>query len=74
MDGRAPYPRWKLEGIYESNLCPRRAVTDESRAWLELYGHYAKGHLWARGAVEDQPAIYLQAMQVVAATVSNPDG
>lgn len=74
MDGRSPWRRWALADVYDSDLCPRQAVTDESREWLALYAHYAKGHLLRAGGVEDQPAIYLQAMRVIASAVSEAHG
>lgn len=69
MDGRQGFPRWRLEGIYESNVCPRRVVTDDSARWLSLYPHYEKGHLLMRGALSDQPAIFIDAMALIASTI-----
>jgi hypothetical protein len=70
VDGRAGFPRWKLAGVYESDLCPRQTITDDSRRWLSLYPHYDKGHLFARGGLSDQPALYLDVMSLIAQTVS----
>ena len=70
MDGRASYPRWKLAGIYDSNECPRRTLTDDSRRWLSLYPHYEKGHLFVAGALADQPHLYLDVMSVIAQAIT----
>ena len=69
IDGQAAYERWQL-GDWKSSRCPRRAVSPESRFWLDLYSHYAKGHLYASGGVSDQPAVYLDVMALISSYVS----
>ena len=68
VDGRAPYPRWTLDGE-TTNECPRQRVTDDSRRWLSLYPHHEKGHLFLAGGISDQPAIYLEAMTTIASAI-----
>lgn len=65
-DGVNPYPQWTLEGVFESTSeCPRRMVTDDIWPWLRLYSFYESGHLYRRGGIEDQPAIYLAVMRLI---------
>lgn len=70
VDGQAGFPRWKLADIYESNVCPRTVVTDDSKRWLEVWRHYEQGHLLAAHGLLQQPAIYIEAMGVITATVA----
>lgn len=72
-----PYPKWSVPGVYEgaeSHRCPRREVTQASREWLALYGHYGKGHLALAGGSLEQPAIYLEAMALIAAIAGGLHG
>ncbi len=69
MDGVAPFERWELAGVIKTNKCPRRMISDDSSAWIALYGHYKAGHLAYSGGVLEQPAIYLEAMRLIDATV-----
>jgi len=39
-------------------------VTQESMFYFKLHKHYLKGNLWAAGGVSDQPAVYLQIMEL----------
>jgi hypothetical protein len=67
VDGFSPIPRWEIRGVIEADRqCPRQRLTGADFNWVELYGHYKAGHLLRAGGIEDQPAIYLEAMQTVA--------
>lgn len=33
--------------------------------WLRLFRHYRDGHLWRAGGIGDQPARYLEAMELL---------
>ena len=72
MNGEASYERWQLDG-WKSRRCPRTLITKESQAWLDLYSHYVKGHLYRAGGVEDQPALYLEAMRIIAGYVAEAE-
>lgn len=71
MDGRERYPKWKLEGVHDdAYACPRRAITPESGRWLDLFHHYDKGHLLRSGAIEDQPALFMDAMKTITQAIA----
>jgi hypothetical protein len=77
VDGRQPHPKWILAGVHEgedSYRCPRQLVTQASREWLVLYQHYGKGHLAFSGGALEQPAIYLEAMGLIAANAGSIHG
>lgn len=45
-----------------STGCPWHEVTEFAKHCGNLYSHYKAGFLWRMGAIEDQPAWYLDAM------------
>jgi hypothetical protein len=49
----------------ETNHCPRRAMSEDSRGWIALYAHYQDGHLLEAGGIYQQPTIYLEAMRCI---------
>lgn len=66
VDGLSPIPRWELRGVIDADRrCPRQRVGDAEGFWLELYGHYKAGHLLRAGGIENQPAMYLDAMHTI---------
>jgi hypothetical protein len=76
VDGEAKFPRWGTEGeplfsddqgndSQTTRSCPRRQVTDESAYLLSLYSHYRAGHLLEAGGVNQQPAKFMTAMQII---------
>ena len=69
-DGNAGFERWQIGEQWKSRVCPRRLVTTESNAWLNLYSFYRSGHLLVAGGVIDQPAIYLNVMNAIATMVA----
>lgn len=55
-----------MPGVIEkSPHCWRRQITPDSQFMLELHVHYRAGHLAVAGGVLDQPARYLEAMQLI---------
>ncbi len=69
-DGVSPIARWEIKGVVEADtVCPRRRVTDDDWYLVDLYQHYVAGHLLHAGGIADQPAIYLDAMQEIAAGI-----
>jgi hypothetical protein len=49
-----------------SSICPRKQIEDEDASpWIQIYGHYANGHLYRAGGVADQPAIYMEIMRLI---------
>lgn len=71
VDGQASVDRWEIKGVIKTRTCPRRLITDESRAWIDLFRHYRAGHLCFAGGVADQPVVYLDAMQIIEQEVSS---
>jgi hypothetical protein len=73
VDGVSPIPRWTLEGVMaDSYICPRKQIEGENVGpWLDLYSHYAAGHLYEAGGVSDQPAIYMQVMRLIQGAVKD---
>jgi len=58
--------RFRLPDGSTGSGCPWEACDPGALLLLSLYPHYEAGHLWARGGVAEQPAIYLEAMAVIA--------
>lgn len=56
--------------MLESRICPKPMVTERSHLLLDLYRHYDNRHLLVAGGLMDQPAAYLQAMQIIAGAVT----
>lgn len=54
-------------------MCPRGAIPRDWPAIVGLFGHYQDGHLWTGGGVRDQPAIYLDLMDLIATWVKKLD-
>lgn len=73
MDGVAGFERWELQGVIKTRHCPRRMVTPDSAAWIDLFSHYKAGHLAIAGGVLDQPQAYLEAMRLIGNTVDQND-
>jgi len=40
-------------------------ITPFSDSLIGLYLHYKNGVLWTAGGINEQPAIYLQAMEII---------
>jgi hypothetical protein len=55
-----------------SRECPRLSLGPEQREWIDLYRHYAAGHLYCAGGVRDQPAIYLHVMRLIESVANAP--
>jgi len=81
VDGESTFPRWQVKGepvfpdgqggyVLATRSCPRRMVSDESLFLLSLYRHYKAGHLYESGGVSNQPAKYLEAMQLIEVAVN----
>jgi hypothetical protein len=64
--GPAAYPRWSIPGVLEdSRTCPKPKVTQQSVALLRLFKHYRHGLLPLNGGLMDQPAAYIEAMEII---------
>jgi hypothetical protein len=72
VSGDAGYVKWQLPGLipWESRICPRKLVTPETRAWLQIYSTYKAGFLLVAGGILDQPAIYINAMTTIDSLVA----
>lgn len=45
-------------------------VSSESSHFLRLYRHYDAGFLYAAGGIENQPNVYLEAMECIGAELA----
>jgi hypothetical protein len=61
--GNAESP-FEINGI-EYHTCPVKLITAETWEYLTLYSHYKNGHLLFGGGIADQPAKYLEIMQII---------
>lgn len=52
---------------------PRNQITKMSAMFLNMYGHYKKGHLPFSGGIYNQPATYEQAMTIIGNEINSPD-
>ena len=67
-NGPASYPKFGIEkgGVrIESNICFLELITSDTRAYMKLYRHYNKSILPLSGGLLDQPAVYLNAMEII---------
>ena len=55
---------WDLDGEV-IHTCPYTLVTDTARHMLDLHRWYARGVLLVAGGIYDQPARYIQAMELI---------
>ena len=72
-DHRAAWPKWRI-GEESYQTCPRYLITDRSWMFLRLYGHYRRGFLPLRGALFEQPHVYVEAMEIIGAHVNDDPG
>ena len=63
--GASDYETLDVKGVFESSVCLKPMVTHLSDQMMGLYKHYENGVLWRSGGISDQPAIYLQAMEII---------
>jgi len=68
--GPAPTELWIVKGVIESRTCLLPMITAASRGLLALYGHYKNGLLPLAGGVVDQPAAFLQAMDIIGGEIN----
>lgn len=71
--GDCPPKDVEIKGVVRTKGCLYRMVTDTSRNLLSLYSHYKAGHLLCAGGVGDQPAAYVDAMQIIDTEVNSGD-
>ena len=66
----SPIPeRWELDGeTYQR--CPVKLVTGQTWLAIRLYGQYKLGFLPVVGAVLDQSALFLQAIEIIQAEIA----
>ncbi len=56
---------------FRTRHCLRKLVTSESRELLHLHMHYRRGLLLEAGGIRNQPAYYLDAMNVIDAQLAS---
>ncbi len=57
-----------IKGVIESYTCFLPMITPQSNELLRLFGHYRKGNLAFSGGLLDQPAAYIEAMELLDGT------
>lgn len=67
--GPAPYELFAIENVISTRTCLLPMVSPLSLHLLKLYGHYEDGHLYRAGGLNDQPAAYLEAMEIIGITI-----
>lgn len=72
----APFPMFKIDGVIviESHTCFLPMITPQSRFLLRMYQHYKNRLLPYEGGLLSQPNYYLEAMEIIARIVEQPDG
>lgn len=55
----------EVPGVINSKVCLKPLIMPFSHSLIGLYLHYKKGVLWTGGGISEQPAIYLQAMEII---------
>lgn len=68
--GPASFPRWIIPGVIESRVCLLPMVTEFASNVISMYGHYKAGYLLTAGGMLDQPNPYIEAMEILEATMN----
>jgi len=63
--GVAPIKFASIPGVIDSNVCLKPMITQASMFYLRMHSHYKNGVLPYSGGLLDQPAVYLQAMELI---------
>jgi hypothetical protein len=61
----APWNKWKIPGVIESNVCLLPMITEKSLFLIRLHRHYKNGILFDNGGIMKQPNVYLEAMDLL---------
>jgi len=64
-------PQYIAEIQQEITRCPLKEVTNASRFYLDVYGHYRAGYLWMGGTVSEQPAKVMDAIGCISGLMSD---
>lgn len=64
--GAAPNVILEIPDVVESRTCLLPMVGEAERAWLRGYTHYQAGYLPSAGGINDQPAAFVEAMELIA--------
>ena len=54
-----------IPGVIESDVCLLPMVSSDSVDFINLYSHYKNRILFQAGGISDQPAPYMEAMQLI---------
>lgn len=65
------FEQWEIIGVLETRVCLKPMISPWALEMLMLYQHYKNGVLWQGGGISDQPASYLQAMEVIESNLRN---
>ena len=68
--GAAPFVILEIPGVVESRVCLKPLITQESREFIRLYDHYKSSKYPYSGGLYEQPAQYLEAMEVIESAAS----
>lgn len=74
----APYEKWAVEGVldepagvFRSNTCLLPMISDRTHQLIKLHKHYKNGFLINKGGISEQPALYLDAMELLDSRISD---
>lgn len=51
--------------MIRTRKCLRKLITERSYFFIDLYQHYKNGVLPVNGGLFDQPAVFVDAMQII---------
>lgn len=72
--GPAPFEKWEIEffgeQILASKVCPKPMITARSNGFLRLFNHYERSVFPFAGGLLEQPAAYLEAMELIERAVN----
>ena len=63
--GPAEFEILEVAGIIDSRVCLKPMITSSSYFYLRLYEHYKNGLLPFSGGLLDQPAVFIETMEVM---------
>ena len=63
--GVAPIDMFEIPNVIKTNVYLRPMITQASLFYFRLYKHYQKSMFPYSGGLLDQPAVYMQAMELI---------
>ena len=59
----APWAKWKVPGVIESDVCLLPMITERSLLFIKLHRHYQNRILFDGSGLMEQPNVYLEVME-----------